>query len=930
MKFYVHYEGEPSFTLVFRWEETNLSTVADLKKLFVAAYNRKFGPKFTLDAEKIIILSENKTKLSDATLVVNIVSDLEDLFAVVAPFADQSQPIKDVTTKNDIQERILRGKGNISVVEEGKSTSERLKVESQHRNVDPVQEISPQQKEQLAEKLKSEGNRLMQMKKYNEALEKYTDAINLNPINPIYYANRAQAYISLQKYEEAIADCNNCLLLDRKNAKAYFRKAVALYCTGKFEMAKSTLQEGLLCPELSEIQRREFSEMLAKCIEAEKNAELSIKETNLDNIAENEDLSRMSREEVTKYINKALMLAEQAEKTENFRYAAALYEQILQIEPWNQQSLLRLGTIYLKAHKYDNALAIFATGAQKFPDLPLWIELLGDTYYEKGEYDKALQFYEATTTILKARQQTSERLPETDYVNKDLLIKVKIGKCFYALGDKEYAAQIFVAILQRKEEHFEALYAYGVYLRDVGRNLDALRIFLNLLIKKSDDKRVREQLSECIKCPNGLQLLKEELNQVPSSAPAFAFLGTIVKDYGACEESAQLYTEALRLRPDYASYALSLVHVYEILNKYQEAFDQIKTFCKRNATFHVSSLSCAHVYNAICHIHSLLPLRSHLSDTEQISIQYEFPSKPQNEAYNSDELDLLALFCTLVKILYVVGCLEIIPPLIKLINPVREGRPLHTTNIRNEIAYFCQISQIWPYLTLPLPQLPTLYIAGDSHCMCAAWQTVNFQGAKYILRPLLVTGLKVWHLRPESKFYPKYNFYNTVTKVPKGSPIIFLFGEIDCRESFIVSVQKCRYKDVEEAATVTVDIYLKTLKELQQQYDYKIIIHPVIPAIDVTRPIVKIYNRILKEKIQKETNFVWLDFFEKLLTPDGEKLHPDYELDGTHINPKYVQNISQCLEHIHFSDSKNSSNININVNSHNNNNNNNNNTLNRE
>jgi hypothetical protein len=49
---------------------------------------------------------------------------------------------------------------------------------------------------------------------------------------------------------------------------------------------------------------------------------------------------------------------------------------------------------------------------------------------------------------------------------------------------------------------------------------------------KLDDNKIKEQLSECIKGPEGLQLLMSELTQVPSSAPALAFLGTVVKDFG--------------------------------------------------------------------------------------------------------------------------------------------------------------------------------------------------------------------------------------------------------------------------------------------------------------------------------------------------------------------------------------------------------------
>jgi hypothetical protein len=70
------------------------------------------------------------------------------------------------------------------------------------------------------------------------------------------------------------------------------------------------------------------------------------------------------------------------------------------------------------------------------------------------------------------------------------------------------------------------------------------------------------------------------------------------------------------------------------------------------------------------------------------------------------------------------------------------------------------------YHSLPLEELPVIFVAGDSHSMTPAWHTVNVKGRQRRLQPLLVTGMKAWHLRPESKFYPKDNFYSVV---PSGS-----------------------------------------------------------------------------------------------------------------------------------------------------------------
>lgn len=62
------------------------------------------------------------------------------------------------------------------------------------------------------------------------------------------------------------------------------------------------------------------------------------------------------------------------------------------------------------------------------------------------------------------------------------------------------------------------------------------------------------------------------------------------------------------------------------------------------------------------------------------------------------------------------------------------------------------------------------------------------------LHPALVTGLKHWHLRKESNFYPKANFWNVLQRIPAGSRVVFVLGEIDCREGILRAVEKCKYE----------------------------------------------------------------------------------------------------------------------------------------
>jgi hypothetical protein len=70
---------------------------------------------------------------------------------------------------------------------------------------------------------------------------------------------------------------------------------------------------------------------------------------------------------------------------------------------------------------------------------------------------------------------------------------------------------------------------------------------------------------------------------------------------------------------------------------------------------------------------------------------------------------------------------------------------------------------------------------------------ISLQGEDKIIHPILSTGTKIWHLRDESIFYPKYNFNSAISKIPDGATTIFCFGEIDCREALLLCVEKGKY-----------------------------------------------------------------------------------------------------------------------------------------
>lgn len=97
----------------------------------------------------------------------------------------------------------------------------------------------------IAENIKNEGNRLMKEGKYNEALLYYNRAINFDPKNPIFYCNRAAAYIRLNDNERAVIDCKSAISYNPNYGKAYGRLGIAYSNLGKYDEAQNAYAKAI-------------------------------------------------------------------------------------------------------------------------------------------------------------------------------------------------------------------------------------------------------------------------------------------------------------------------------------------------------------------------------------------------------------------------------------------------------------------------------------------------------------------------------------------------------------------------------------------------------------------------------------------------------------------------------------------------------------
>merc|ERR1712199_111921 len=73
--------------------------------------------------------------------------------------------------------------------------------------------FSEMSKQALA--FKEKGNALFREKKYMEAIEQYTFAVECEPSNHIFYTNRAVCYATMGEWEKCLRDANRSIDKER-------------------------------------------------------------------------------------------------------------------------------------------------------------------------------------------------------------------------------------------------------------------------------------------------------------------------------------------------------------------------------------------------------------------------------------------------------------------------------------------------------------------------------------------------------------------------------------------------------------------------------------------------------------------------------------------------------------------------------------------
>ncbi|CAH1954274.1 unnamed protein product [Acanthoscelides obtectus] len=123
--------------------------------------------------------------------------------------------------------------------------------------------------------LKEQGNRLFNLRKYDDAISCYTKAIIKNPDVAHYFTNRALCHLKLLRWEPACTDCRRALDMDPNLVKGHFFLGQALLETENYDESIKHLQRAV---DLAKEQKLNFGDDIAAQLRAARKKRFSVQE----------------------------------------------------------------------------------------------------------------------------------------------------------------------------------------------------------------------------------------------------------------------------------------------------------------------------------------------------------------------------------------------------------------------------------------------------------------------------------------------------------------------------------------------------------------------------------------------------------------------------------------------------------------------------
>ena len=451
---------------------------------------------------------------------------------------------------------------------------------------------------ETAKDWKDKGNALVKEKKYKEALDCYTKAIEIDPNDPILYSNRSAMHLNLGEYDQSINDAEKAISLKPDYAKAYLRKGKALEGQQRLQEALDTYKLGL-----------EKDKTNAQLLEASQELEASISNPFLKNypklftdprtaplmqdpqfrnlidyamkdqkilmqmiqtdprfmtvfsVLTGIDFEKMN-EDVRKHSEEKKKEEEQKKKEEEERKKKEAEEKKKKEEEEKYNAMTPEEKIEEDNHKKADE-----------------IKAQGNEEFKKKNFDEAIKLY----------QQAIDLYP------KEMVYYLNSAKCYLEKKDYDKSIELCKHVCENCRDFTRRATAFGIIgyaYKAQGKLDEALKAFEDSQMEKNDN-RIKEALKETQK----LKKQQEELAYInPEIAEQENQKANELYKAGKYPEALKVYDEAIKRNPKLPKYYTNRAQCFIKLMEFYRAISD----CEMAIKLEPKTLK-AYQKKAICH-----------------------------------------------------------------------------------------------------------------------------------------------------------------------------------------------------------------------------------------------------------------------------------------------------------------------------------------
>ena len=220
-----------------------------------------------------------------------------------------------------------------------------------------------------------QGDRYYDLEQYEEAVKSYTEAIQLQANNSMFYNNRGCAYDNLGEYDKAISDYNKAIELDPESSTVYNKRGYLYFTLREYDKAILDLEEAIrLDPNNADAygNRGCLYDDLGDCDKA------------IDDYSRSIELNPNNADT---YVNRGYVY----DQLKKYNEAISDYCRAIELDPDNAVAYNNRGSIYIVLGRTDEAISDLNKAIELKAEVANPYKHLGNIYKEQGDYTRSIQ-----------------------------------------------------------------------------------------------------------------------------------------------------------------------------------------------------------------------------------------------------------------------------------------------------------------------------------------------------------------------------------------------------------------------------------------------------------------------------------------------------------------------------------------------------------